>query len=198
MITKQQYVEYLICTIGNYTSSNLAEHLDNVSHDVITDYLSNEPHTARGLWELVIELIEDGPGAFLLVDDSVQDKRYSRFIELVKLQYSGAEHGLVRGIGVVNLVHSAGAEKDFYPIDYRIYAPDQDGKTKNDHFAEMVIQCGFCQENQGQAHLVRQLVCFCRELETGSPSGFGLFHNTEKQSDGQFEQRRWLDTSGRN
>ncbi|MEW6405270.1 MAG: transposase [Chloroflexota bacterium] len=138
MISKQQYVEYLICTIGNYTSSNLAEHLDDVSHDVITDYLSNERHTARGLWELVVGLIEDSPEAFLLVDDSVQDKRYSQFIELVKLQYSGAEHGLVRGIGVVNLVHSAGAGKDFYPMDYRIYAPDQDGKSKNDHFAEMV------------------------------------------------------------
>ena len=60
-------------------------------------------------------------------------------IELVKLQYSGAEHGLVRGIGLVNLVHSAGAEKDFYPMYYRIYAPEQDGKSKNGHFAEMVI-----------------------------------------------------------
>lgn len=146
MITKQQYVEYLICTIGNYTSSNLAEHLDDVSHDVITDYLSNERHTARGLWELAIGLIEDSPEAFLLVDDSVQDKRYSRFIELVKLQYSGAEHGLVRGIGVVNLVHSAGAERDFYPMDYRIYAPDQDGKSKNDHFAEMVINAVFAKK----------------------------------------------------
>ena len=138
MITKQQYVEYLICTIGNFTSSNLAEHLDAVSHDVVTDYLRQERHTARGIWELVRQLIEDRPEAFLLVDDSVQDKRYSRFIELVKRQYSGAEHGLVRGIGVVNLVHSAGAGKDFYPLDYRIYAPDQDGKTKNDHFAEML------------------------------------------------------------
>jgi len=139
MITKQQYVEYLICTIGNYTGSNLAEHLDDVSHDVITDFLSNERQTARGLWELVKELIEDNSEAFMLVDDSVQDKRYSRFIELVKLQYSGAEHGLVRGIGVVNLVHSAGIKQDFFSIDYRIYAPDQDGKTKNDHFADMVI-----------------------------------------------------------
>ena len=138
MITKQQYVEYLICTIGNFTSTNLAEHLDDVSHDTITDYLQAERLTAHGLWELAVSLIEDSPEAFMIVDDSVQDKRYSRFIELVKLQYSGAEHGLVRGIGVVNLVHSAGAEKDFYPIDYRIYAPDQDGKTKNEHFAEMV------------------------------------------------------------
>lgn len=138
MITKQQYVEYLICTVGNFTGTNLAEHLDEVSHDIITDYLQKERLTARSLWELVDELILDSPDAFMIVDDSVQDKRYSRFIELVKLQYSGAEHGLVRGIGIVNLVHSAGARQDFYPIDYRIYAPDQDGKTKNDHFVEMV------------------------------------------------------------
>jgi hypothetical protein len=138
MITKQQYVGYLICTIGNFTGTYLAEHLDEVSHDTVTDYLQTEKLTARTLWELVDDLIEDSPEAFLIVDDSVQDKRYSRFIELVKLQYSGAEHGLVRGIGIVNLVHSVGAGKDFYPIDYRIYAPDQDGKSKNDHFVEMV------------------------------------------------------------
>lgn len=146
MITKQQYVEYLICTIGNYTSSHLAEHLDEVSHDVVTDFLRSEHLTAHGLWELAFNLIEDSPEAFMLVDDSVQDKRYSRFIELVKLQYSGAEHGLIRGIGIVNLVHSAGDQKDFYPIDYRIYAPDQDGKTKNDHFTEMVINAVFAKK----------------------------------------------------
>src|SRR3990172_2044372 len=121
MITKQQYVEYLISTVGNYTGSHLAKHLDNVSHDVITDYLRSERLSARHLWELVSTLITDSPTAFLLVDDSVQDKRYSRFIELVKRQYSGAEHGLVRGIGVVNLVHSSGQAGDFWPIDYRIY-----------------------------------------------------------------------------
>lgn len=138
MITKQQYVEYLICTVSNFTGTNLAEHLDEVSHDTITDYLQTEHLTARSLWELVEGLVADSPEAFLIVDDSVQDKRYSRFIELVKLQYSGAAHGLVRGIGIVNLVHSAGAKQDFYPIDFRIYAPDQDGKTKNEHFVEMV------------------------------------------------------------
>lgn len=138
MITKQQYVEYLISTVDNFTGTNLAEHLDEVSHDTITDYLQTERLTARTLWELVEGLIIDSPASFLIVDDSVQDKRYSRFIELVKLQYSGAEHGLVRGIGIVNLVHSAGAKQDFYPIDYRIYAPDQDGKSKNDHFMDMV------------------------------------------------------------
>lgn len=87
-----------------------------------------------GIWELVAGLIQDNPEAFMLVDDSVQNKRSSQFIELVKLQYSGAEHGLVRGIGIVNLVHSAGNKKDLYPIDYCIYAPDQDGNTKERSF----------------------------------------------------------------
>ena len=146
MITKQQYVEYLICTVSNFTGTNLAEHLDEVSHDTITDYLQTERLTARSLWELVDGLVADSPEAFLIVDDSVQDKRYSRFIELVKLQYSGAAHGLVRGIGIVNLVHSAGAKQDFYPIDFRIYAPDQDGKTKNKHFSEMVINAVYAKK----------------------------------------------------
>ncbi len=139
MITKQQYVEYLISTVINYTGTHLAEHLEGVSHDVVTDYLQSEHLTARQLWALVGGLITDSPEAFLLADDSVQDKRYSRFIELVKRQYSGSVHGLVRGIGIVNLVHSSGAPGDFYPIDYRIYAPDADGKTKNEHFRAMLI-----------------------------------------------------------
>lgn len=140
MITKLQYVEYLISTVGNFTGTHLAEHLDGVSHDQVTDYLRSARLPARQLWELVGGLINDSAQAFLIADDSVQDKRYSRFIELVKKQYSGAEHGLVRGIGVVNLVHSSGAPGDFYPIDYRIYAPETDGKTKNDHFREMLVR----------------------------------------------------------
>jgi hypothetical protein len=77
--------------------------LDEVSHDVVADFLGSEHITAHGVWELVEKLLEDSSEAFMLVDDSVQDKRYSQFIELVKLQYSGAEHGLVRGIGIVSL-----------------------------------------------------------------------------------------------
>jgi len=140
MITKQQYVEFLVSTVANFTATHLAEHLDGVSHDTITDFLQGERLTARSLWELVATLIADRPKAFLIVDDSVQDKRYSHFIELVRLQYSGAAQGLVRGIGVVNLVHSSGAAGDFYPLDYRIYAPDADGKTKNEHFREMLVR----------------------------------------------------------
>ena len=57
---------------------------------------------------------------------------------MVKLQYSGNTHGLVKGIGIVNLVHTH--QSDYHPIDFRVYAPDMDGKTKNDHFREMLRQ----------------------------------------------------------
>ncbi|MEM6841089.1 MAG: hypothetical protein AAF632_02580 [Bacteroidota bacterium] len=86
--------------------------------------------------------IEDSSQAAIIIDDSVQSKKYSRFIELVKCQYSGNEHGTVRGIRLLNLVHSSGNDGDFWPIDYRIYHSETDGKTnrvagRNDLFQEM-------------------------------------------------------------
>jgi len=145
MITKNQYIEYLLSTPINYTCSNLSEHLENVSHDSVTDFLQNSRFTPKDLWELVGNRIDDNEEAFLLVDDSVQNKQYSQVIETVKLQYSGNVHGLVKGIGLVNLVHTNGFLGDFYPVNYRVYNPDSDGKSKNDHFQEMFKQAN---ENQ--------------------------------------------------
>jgi hypothetical protein len=116
--------------------------MEGISHDVVSDFLRRERFTPRQLWEIVKPYVleSDDSESYLICDDSVQDKRYSKFIELVKKQYSGNEHGLVRGIGVVDLVHSSGKYGDFFPIDYRIYAPDTDGKSKNEHFREMFIR----------------------------------------------------------
>jgi hypothetical protein len=111
-----------------------------VSHDTVTDFLGREKLTPRRVWDVVAPLLQDSPDSYLIVDDSVQNKQYSKQIALVKLQYSGAEHGVVRGIGVINLVHTNGQEHGFYPIDYRIYDPDGDGKSKNTHFREMLIR----------------------------------------------------------
>ena len=180
MITKQQYVAYLISTFGNYTGSHLAEHLDDVSHDVITDYLRSERLTSRSLWDLVASLISDGPDAFLILDDSVQDKRYSRCIELVKRQYSGAEHGLVRGSGVVNLVHSTGEASDFWPVDFRIYAPDADGKTKNAHFREMLVRV--VADKRLEARTVLFDSSYARQRSEAHPAPRPFFFTTLKEN----------------
>ena len=142
-MTQQQYIEYLIATPGNYTCTNLAEHLEGErgqSHDAVSDFLRRERVTPRRLWEVVAPLLHDSTDSYLVVDDSVQDKRYSKRIELVKRQFSGAAGGLVDGIGVVNLLHTSGRDGELYPIDFRLYAPGQDGKTKNGHFLEMLLR----------------------------------------------------------
>ena len=139
MITKKQYVEYLLSTPKNCTCTYWAEHLEDVSHDVVNDFLRQKHFLPREVWKLGKERIEDSPDAFLLVDDSVHDKRSSRFIELGRAQDSGNEHRVVRGIGVVSLVHSGGQEADCYPIDYRVSAPEVEGKTKNEHFHELFV-----------------------------------------------------------
>ncbi len=50
---------------------------------------------------------------------------------------------LVRGIGVINLIHTSGEEGDFYPVDFRLYNPEGaggDGRTKNEHFRDMLVR----------------------------------------------------------
>lgn len=140
MLTQTRYIEYLLSTPKNYTCTHLAAHLPDISHDQVNRFLRTSELPVSQLQQLVQPLLHDSPEAFLLVDDSVQDKRYSRFIELTKRQYSGNVHGMVRGIGLVNLVHSSGQAGDFLPLDYRVYAPDQDQKTKNAHFLDMFDQ----------------------------------------------------------
>ena len=43
----------------------------------------------------------------------------------------------MRGIDIVNVVHSIG-DGDYYPIDYRIYAPEYAKETKNAYFLAML------------------------------------------------------------
>jgi len=85
---------------------------------------------------LLAYLYQDAPDAYLILDDSVQDKRYAPKIR----QYSGAAHTVIDGIGGVNLVHTSGPGQVFYPIDYRIFDPDGDGKSKQVHFREMYLR----------------------------------------------------------
>jgi hypothetical protein len=137
MIAKEQYIEFLISTPINYTCTHLADHLSGISHDSITDFLRSQRITAQSVWSSAKMLIRDTTDSFLIVDDSVQEKPHARAIELVAAHYSGNKHGVVRGIDIVNLVHSSG-DGDYYPIDYRIYAPDYAKDTKNDYFLAML------------------------------------------------------------
>ena len=67
------------------------------------------------------------------------NKEHSNKIELVRRQYSGNKHKVTRGIGIVNCIYFNPKIEEFWIIDYRIYDPDGDKKTKIDYVEEMIL-----------------------------------------------------------
>jgi hypothetical protein len=100
--------------------------------------LRREKLTPRLLWENVQPLIQTHEQAYIIFDDTVLDKRYAEDIELTRRQYSGNEHRVLRGIGLVSCVYVNPETGQFWVIDYRIYDPDGDGKSKLDHVTDML------------------------------------------------------------
>ena len=87
--TKLNYCQYLLSSQINYTMTNLAEHLSNISHDKINYYLKNKKLTPRLLWDKVKDLIAPDEDAYIIFYDTVLNKRFSDKIEIVRRQYSG-------------------------------------------------------------------------------------------------------------
>lgn len=136
--TKLDYCQYLLSSPINYTVTNLADHIKGVSHDRINRYLRGEQLTPRLLWDNAQSLIQESENAFVLFDDTVLDKHHARVIELMRRQYSGNEHRVIRGIGLISCVYVNRNTGQFWVIDYRLYDPDGDGHTKLEHVAEML------------------------------------------------------------
>jgi hypothetical protein len=136
--TKLDYCQYLLSSQVNYTLTNLAEHLESFSHDSINRYLKGEKLSPRLLWEQVQPLLELDPEAYLIFDDTVLDKRFGPKIEVARKQWSGNEKGVVRGMGVVSCVYVNPETGHFWVIDYRVFDPETDGKSKLDHVREML------------------------------------------------------------
>lgn len=137
-VSRLDYCQYLLVSQINYTLTNFADHCERFSHDAVNRYLRGERITPRLVWDHVrtqLTLTEHG---YLVFDDTVLDKNYSDSIELVRRQYSGNAHAVIKGIGVVTCVYVNPERDQFWLIDYRIYDPEGDGRTKLDHVREML------------------------------------------------------------
>jgi hypothetical protein len=137
-VTRLDYCQFLLVTQTNYTLTYFADHTERFSHDAVKRYLEGEKISARLVWENVREQVASSPKGYLAFDDTVLDKNTSFKIELVRRQYSGNAHGIIKGIGVVTCVYINPEVDQFWVIDYRIYDPDGDGKSKLDHVGEML------------------------------------------------------------
>jgi hypothetical protein len=137
--TQSLYTSFLQASSIRYSGLALSEVSPvPLSHDSANRWLNSCSFRPRGVWELSKPLINLKEPHLLVGDDTVLDKHRSEEIDLVHYQYSGNAHDVIAGIGLVNLVWHGLESEEFIPVDYRVYDKDTDGKTKNDHFRDML------------------------------------------------------------
>jgi hypothetical protein len=140
-VTRLDYCQYLLISQINYTLTNFADHTEKFSHDTINRYLAGEKITPHLVWENVKGQVGQIAEGYLVFDDTVVDKNFSFKMDLVRRQWSGDAHGVIKGVGVVTCVYVNPTLDQFWIIDYRIYDPAGDGKTKLEHVHDMLANC---------------------------------------------------------
>jgi len=116
----------------------LADHVEQLDHNSVYRYLKNEKLTPRLIWEKARETLVSAADGYLIFDDMVADKSHSHDIAGVRRQYSGNVGGVIKGIGIVTCVYYNAVADRFWVIDYRLFDPERDGKSKLDHVSEML------------------------------------------------------------
>lgn len=139
LCTVDLYKAFLQASSIRYTGLALSEVSPvQISHDSISRWLQATKQTPNMIWAEASKFINKDSPCLLICDDTILSKKHSKKIELVRYQYSGSEHDIVAGIGLVNLVWYGINEEQAIPVDYRIYDKETDGKTKNTHFCDML------------------------------------------------------------
>lgn len=151
---EEDYINFIIATPRQVTATE-AERVQPVSkdapaHDAFTRLLTRLEPDAETLWNEAKTQLELEKG-ILVLDDSTLDKPFSSFNSLVYRHYSGKHKAVVSGINLITLLWSDGDRA--VPCDYRIFVKDSDGKTKNDHFFEMLLEAH-------RREFSPQMVCF--------------------------------------
>jgi hypothetical protein len=152
--TDEDYINFIIATPRQVTATEAArvapDTTNDVAHDAFTRLLQRLEPDSETLWEEARTQIDLLSGV-LVLDDSTLEKPYSPRNALVYRHWSGKQKAVVSGINLITLLWTDG--KRCVPVDYRIFDKDRDRKTKNDHFAEMLMTAF-------ERGFVPQLVCF--------------------------------------
>ena len=136
----EDYINFLLASHGRYTCTEATRsqpegRANRPSHDLFTRFLLRQPQDTGQLWEEAEPIVTKNSGV-LVLDDTTLDKPYSKEISLVTNHWSGKHHQVVRGINLITLLWTDGSK--LVPTDYRIYDKPFGGKTKNEHFSDML------------------------------------------------------------
>lgn len=138
LCSKELYCSFLKVTSQRYSSLALSEVSPfELSHDSISRWLEEAKCRPKDIWNEVKECVLGSSSGIIVADETVLNKNRSNKIELVRWQYSGTVHDILRGIGMLNFLW-VDENRDVCPMDFRIWEPKEDGQTKNDQFREML------------------------------------------------------------
>lgn len=149
------YSDYLLSSFGHTTATGLsAVTAGGVSHDQVTRFLAQDEFDAKTLWQLVKPLVrelESGNGV-LILDDTIQEKRYTDESELVCWHFDHSQGRSVKGVNLVNLLYEVDGVR--VPVGYRSVDKtlkvwdEKRGKwqpksptSKNEHARDMLRAC---------------------------------------------------------
>ncbi len=139
-VTDEDYINFIIATPRDVTATEAErvqpESRNAPAHDAFTRLLSRLEPDAETLFREARPQIDVHAG-ILVLDDSTLEKPYSERNALVYRHWSGKQKEVVSGINLITLLWTDGVR--CVPVDYRIFDKDRDGKTKNDHFQDMLL-----------------------------------------------------------
>lgn len=102
------YSDYLISTFGTATATGLARMLnEQISHDQITRFLSQEEYSSKDLWQEVkktVRKIEREDGC-IIFDDTIQEKPYTDENEIMGWHYDHSKGRAVQGFNLLNCLY---------------------------------------------------------------------------------------------
>ena len=134
------YINFLTATPKVYScteAEKVQPDMENApSHDSVNRLLHRIPANAGTLRDEASVFV--GGKGILVIDDSTLDRPYAQKIGLDARHWPGKHHRVVKGINLITLLRSDGDAH--IPCDCRIYDKDGDGKTKNDHFSDMLFK----------------------------------------------------------
>jgi len=136
-LTHWDYCQFLLVSQTNYTQTYFADHSEQFSHDRINRLMRENKLTPLELRQQVRQELVLSENGYVLFDDTVLDKSHSFAIELVRRQWSGNAKKVIKGIGIVTCVYVNPDIDRFWVIDYRVYDPERDGRSKLDHLFDM-------------------------------------------------------------
>lgn len=102
--SKDLYCSFLRVTSQRYSALSLPEvSPTEISHDSISRWLEEEKCQPKDIWNEAKSHVM-GTRGVIIADETILNKSRSEKIELVRWQYSGTEHDIVRGIGMLNIL----------------------------------------------------------------------------------------------